>query len=292
MSTYLQALLGGISTGAVYGLIALGLSLQFGVMKIINFAHGSFLMVAMYVTYYLCLHLGLHPLAAAPITAVALFAVGWACQRFLIEGIYRKETAREPIGVLIFTTGLWIFLDYFALALLGPDSRTIDSPWANDVLIMGDLIFTYPQIAGFVIAALVTLGLVAFMRHTATGRAIRATGQDREAASVLGIDSKRIYQLSFAIGLGVLGIAGALLVSMYPVNPFVGDTFGLRAFVIVVLGGIGSLSGAFWGGIIVGVLESVGSQLIPVTYAEALIFVLFLGVMYFRPSGLFGVENE
>ena len=157
---------------------------------------------------------------------------------------------------------------------------------------MGDLIFTYPQIAGFVVAALVTVGLVAFMRYTPLGRAIRATGQDREAASVLGIDSKRVYQLSFAIGLGVLGVAGALLLPMYPVNPFVGDIFGLSAFVIVVLGGIGSIAGAFWGGIIVGVLESVGSQLIPVTYAEALIFLLFLGVMYFRPSGLFGVENE
>ncbi len=249
-------------------------------------------MVAMYVTYYSCVQFGLHPLAAAPIAAVVLFFVGWAAQRFFIDGIYRKESAREPIGVLIFTTGLWIFLDYFALALLGPDSRMIDSPWSNEVVIMGDLIFTYPQIAGFVIAALVTIGLVAFMRYTALGRAIRATGQDREAASVLGIDSKRIYQLSFAIGLGVLGIAGALLLPMYPVNPFVGDIFGMRAFVIVVLGGIGSLAGAFWGGIIVGILESVGSQVIPVTYAEALIFLLFLGVMYFRPSGLFGVEKE
>lgn len=292
MSTFLQALLGGIATGAVYGLIALGLSLQFGVMKIINFAHGSFLMIAMYVSYYLCLNGGLHPLVAAPITMVVLFIVGWACQYFFIDSIYQKEASREPIGVLIFTTGLWIFLDYFALAVLGPDSRMIDSSWSNEVLIIGDLIFTYPQIAGFVVAVLVTIGLVSFMRYTATGRAIRATGQDREAASVLGIDSKRVYQMSFAIGLAVLGIAGALLLPMYPVNPFVGDIFGLRAFVIVVLGGIGSIAGAFWGGILVGVIESVGSQLIPITYAEALIFVLFLAVMYFRPSGLFGVEKE
>jgi branched-chain amino acid transport system permease protein len=133
---------------------------------------------------------------------------------------------------------------------------------------------------------------VLFLRHTRTGRAIRATGQDREAASVLGIDSARVYRLSFAIGLLVLGAAGALLLPLYPVNPFVGDIFGLRAFVIVVLGGIGSVAGAFWGGILVGVLESVGSQLIPITYAEALIFLLFLATMYFRPSGLFGVENE
>lgn len=292
MNTYLQALLSGIASGAVYGLIALGLSLQFGVMKIINFAHGSFLMMAMYVSLLACNHLGLHPLASAPITAAVLFVVGWACQRWLIDGIYRKESSREPIGVLIFTTGLWIFLDYGALLALGPDSRSVDHPFNNEVLILGDLIFTYPQVAGFAIACAVTAALVMFMRRTATGRAIRATGQDREAASVLGIDSRRIYRLSFAIGLGVLGIAGVLLLSLYPVNPFVGDLFGMRAFVIVVLGGIGSIAGAFWGGIIVGVLESVGSQLIPVTYAEALIFLLFLAVMYFRPSGLFGVENE
>jgi branched-chain amino acid transport system permease protein len=291
-TTLIQALLSGIASGAVYGLIALGLSLQFGVMKIINFAHGSFLMMAMYVSWTLAQHAGLHPLLTAPLTAVALFAVGYAVQRWLIDAIYRKETSREPIGVLIFTTGLWIFLDYGFLALVGPDSRNVDSPWANEVLVAGDLIFTYPQIAGLVLACAITAALVAFLRHTAMGRAIRATGQDREAASVLGIDSARIYQLSFAIGLGVLGVAGALLLPLYPVNPFVGDIFGLRAFVIVVLGGIGSVAGAFWGGILVGVLESVGSQLIPVTYAEALIFLLFLGVMYFRPSGLFGVENE
>lgn len=292
MSTYYQALLSGIASGAIYGLIALGLSLQFGVMKIINFAHGSFLMMAMYITLITCNRMGLHPLAAAPVTAVALFAVGWACQRWLIDGIYKKEASREPIGVLIFTTGLWIFLDYGALLVLGPDSRTVDHPWSNQVVVAGDLIFTYPQVAGLLVAVIMTFALVMYMRHTATGRAIRATGQDREAASVLGIDSGRIYRLSFAIGLGVLGVAGALLLPLYPVNPFVGDIFGLRAFVIVVLGGIGSIAGAFWGGIIVGVLESVGSQLIPVTYAEALIFLLFLAVMYFRPSGLFGVENE
>ncbi|HYF19618.1 MAG TPA: branched-chain amino acid ABC transporter permease [Ramlibacter sp.] len=292
LASLLQALLGGIAAGAVYGLIALGLSLQFGVMKIINFAHGAFLMAAMFVALGLCTRAGLHPLAAAPITALVLFAAGYAVQRWLLDGIYRKESAREPIGVLIFTTGLWIFMNNSFLLVLGPNNRTVDSPWNNGVVVLGDLIFTYPQLAGLAGSVVVTLALVAFLGRTRMGRAIRATGQDREAASVLGIDSAHVYRISFAIGLGVLGIAGALLLPMYPVNPFVGDIFGLRAFVIVVLGGIGSIGGAFWGGIIVGVLESVGSQLIPVTYAEALIFLLFLGVMYFRPSGLLGVENE
>jgi branched-chain amino acid transport system permease protein len=288
----IQALLSGIASGALYGLIALGLSLQFGVMKIINFAHGAFLMVAMFVAYWLSTQAGLHPLLTLPFAGLALFVLGWLAQRYLIDAIYQKEIAREPIGVLIFTTGLWIFLNNFFLVLAGPDNRTVSHAWNDGLLIFGDYILTWPQIAGFVFSTLLTIGLVMFLKRTRIGRAIRATGQDREAASVLGIDSKRVYQISFAIGLGVLGVAGALLLPLYPVNPFVGDLFGLRAFVIVVLGGIGSIGGAFWGGILVGVLESVGGQLIPITYAEALIFLLFLGVLYFRPSGLFGVENE
>lgn len=293
MSTALiQALLSGIASGALYGLIALGLSLQFGVMKIINFAHGSFLMAAMFVAFWLSTSAGLHPLATLPVAGVVLFAAGWLVQRQLIDGIYQKEIAREPIGVLIFTTGLWIFMNNAFLIVVGPDNRTVSHPWNDGLLIVGDYILTWPQIAGFVFSTLLTIALVLFLRYTRIGRAIRATGQDREAAGVLGIDSASIYQISFAIGLGVLGVAGALLLPLYPVNPFVGDLFGLRAFVIVVLGGIGSIGGAFWGGVLVGVLESVGGQLIPITYAEALIFLLFLGVLYFRPSGLFGVENE
>jgi len=293
MSTILlQALANGIASGAVYGLIALGLSLQFGVMKIINFAHGSFLMIAMYAAVWACRYLGLHPLALIPLVAAVLFVIGYYTQMLLIEPIYRKEATREPIGVLIFTTGLWIFLDNLFLIVAGPDYQVLPGDWSNEIVILGDYIFSYPQIAGFVIATAVTLLVILFLGKTRVGRMIRATGQDREAASVLGVDSKRVYQVSFAIGLAVLGVAGCLLLPLYPVNPFVGDIFGLRAFVIVVLGGMGSIGGAFWGGIIVGVLESVGAQFVPVSFAEALIFIVFLAVLYVRPAGLFGLERE
>lgn len=293
MSTILtQALLNGIASGAVYGLIALGLSLQFGVMKIINFAHGSFLMIAMYAAVWASRGFHLHPLAVIPLVALILFVVGYYVQRFMIEPIYRKEATREPIGVLIFTTGLWIFLDHLFLIIAGPDYQVLPGDWSNEIVFVGDLIFSLPQIAGFVIATLVTIAVILFLGKTRAGRMIRATGQDREAASVLGIDSARVYQISFAIGLAVVGVAGCLLVPLYPVNPFVGDIFGLRAFVIVVLGGMGSIGGAFWGGITIGVLESVGAQFVPVSFAEALIFIVFLTVLYTRPMGLFGLERE
>lgn len=291
-SILVQAFLNGVASGAIYGLIALGLSLQFGVMKIINFAHGSFLMIAMYGAVWATRYLGLHPLAVIPVVAGALFVIGYYSQLLLIEPIYRKEATREPIGVLIFTTGLWIFLDNLFLVLAGPDYQVVVGDWPNRILILGDYIFSYPQIVGFIVATATTVLVLQLLSRTRIGRTIRATGQDREAASVLGIDSTRVYQISFALGLAVLGIAGCLLLPLYPVNPFVGDIFGLRAFVIVVLGGMGSIGGAFWGGLLVGILESVGAQLVPVSFAEALIFIIFLAVLYFRPAGLFGLERE
>ncbi|MCC6210499.1 MAG: branched-chain amino acid ABC transporter permease [Burkholderiales bacterium] len=292
IDVFAQALADGVASGALYGLIALGLSLQFGVMKIINFAHGSLLMVAMYISLWASRYLGAHSLVAVPLVAVVMFVLGFAIQRWLLEDIYRKEATREPMGILIFTTGLWIFLDNLFLVIAGPDYQVIKGDWIGRTTSVGGLMFGYPQVAGFVFSTLTTVALVVFLRHTRLGRNIRAAGQDREAASVLGIDSARVYQVSFAIGLAVLGIAGALLAPMYPVNPFVGDIFGLRAFVIVVLGGIGSIGGAFWGGILVGVIESVGAQLLPATFSEILIFGIFLAVLYFRPTGLFGLEKE
>jgi branched-chain amino acid transport system permease protein len=292
MSILIQSFLNGICSGSIYGLIALSLSLLFGVMKIINFAHGAFLMMAMYFTLWICRYLGLHPLLTLLIVPPSMFAVGYLTQRFLIKSIYEKETDREPIGVLIFTTGLWIFLDSLFLLFAGPDAQVIKHGYVNQTLVLGDFIFSYTQIFGLLFSVLVGFAFFLFLKKTKTGRAIRATGQDREAASVIGVNSYRIYDISFGIGMAILGAAGALLLPLYSVYPFVGDVFGMRAFVIVVLGGMGSLSGAFWGGLIIGLIESVGAQFLPATFTEALILIIFLIILYFKPSGLFGLESE
>lgn len=221
-----------------------------------------------------------------------MFVIGYLVQKLLIQSIYEKETAREPIGVLIFTTGLWIFFDNLFLMIEGPDYQVIKHEWVDKVWLVGDIFLTYTQIAGLVISCATAFLVILFLKKTRIGSAIRATGQDRGAASILGINSLRIYCISFGLGMATLGVAGALLVPQYYVYPAVGDIFGLRAFVIVVLGGMGSIGGAFVGGLIIGLIESLGSQFVPATFIEAIIFVLFLIVLYFKPTGLFGLESE
>jgi branched-chain amino acid transport system permease protein len=292
MTIYIQCVLNGLCSGAVYGLIALSLSLLFGVMKIINFAHGSMLMISMFLTLWASKFLGVHPLVAIVMVMPVMFVIGYLVQRLLIQSIYEKETAREPIGVLIFTTGLWIFFDNLFLMIQGPDYQVIKDAWVDKAMILGDIFLSYAQIAGLLISTLIALLSILFLTKTKLGSAIRATGQDRVAASVLGINSLYIYNVSFGLAMATLGASGALLVPQYYVYPAVGDIFGLRAFVIVVLGGMGSIGGAFIGGIIVGLIESLASQFVPATFVEAIIFALFLIILYFRPAGLFGLESE
>jgi branched-chain amino acid transport system permease protein len=292
MSILLQSILNGLCSGSIYSLIAVSLSLLFGVMKIINFAHGSFLMISMFFSLWACRYLGFHPLVNLLLVPPVMFVIGYSTQRFLIKSIYEKESAREPIGVLIFTTGLWIFLDNLFLAVAGPDSQVIQHEYVNKTLILGDFFMSYTQIYGFSASIFISLLFLLFLKKAKVGRAIRATGQDREAASVIGVNSYEIYNISFGLGMAVLGAAGALLVPLYNVYPQVGDVFGLRSFVIVVLGGMGSVWGAFWGGIIIGLIESVGAQFVPATFTEAIIFIIFVMVLYFKPAGLFGLESE
>jgi branched-chain amino acid transport system permease protein len=290
----LEDTINGILMGSIYGLAALGLTLIFGVLKVINFAHGSLLMVGMYVAYWAVILTGLHPYLVLVIVVPVMFVFGYLLQDILIKPIFKAEKdVREPITVIIVTTGVWYILDNLSLLVFGPQYRNIQgNPLQGKMLEFGDMMISVPKLWGFC-AAIITAALVyLFLQKTRMGRAVRATSLDREAASLQGINQYKIYNVTFGIGTAVAGVAGAALVPFFNIFPSVGVLFDIKCFIIVVLGGLGSIGGALLGGMIVGVIESVGPQFMTATWTEAIVYGLFLVFLFLKPSGLFGVKYD
>jgi branched-chain amino acid transport system permease protein len=293
MESYLQALINGIMMGALYGLSAVGLSIIFGVMKVINFAHGSFLMVGMFASYWLFSLTGLDPYAGLIFVVPFCFAVGYCVQATLIKPIFVKEKGvREPIGVLLLTVGLGIVIDNLALLFFGAEYRAAKTIYSEVSYKFGNILINPPRMYAFAGMILASSFLYFFLKGTQIGKAIRATGQDRDTAGLMGINIYRIYNIAFGMGIGITGFAGGLLTPFYYVYPSVGFSFGLRAFVILVLGGLGSIPGAIIGGLIIGLIESVGAQFMPATWTAVIIYVVFLLVLFFKPEGILGVKGE
>ena len=284
----------GILMGSIYGLAALGLTLIFGVLKVINFAHGSLLMVGMYAAYWAVILTGLHPYLTLVIVAPVMFVFGYLLQDFLIKPIFKAEKdVREPITVIIVTTGVWYILDNLALLVFGPQYRNIqDNPLRGKMLEVGDMLISVPKLWGFCAAMATALLIYLFLQKTRMGRAVRATSLDRDAASLQGINQYKMYNVSVGIGTAVAGVAGVALVPFFNIFPSVGVLFDIKCFIIVVLGGLGSIWGALLGGMIVGVIESVGPQFMAATWTEAVVYALFLLFLFFKPSGLFGVKYD
>jgi branched-chain amino acid transport system permease protein len=280
----LQTLLSGILIGLVYALVAVGLTMIFGVMDIVNFAHGEFLMFGMYSSFWLFSLYALDPLFTLPLTALFLFALGvavyYAVIRFIVDA---------PMLSQIFATfGLMILFRGVAQFLWKPDFRSVNNSLVSGSLNLGGLHFGLPQIVAAA-GAVVTTGLVWwFLNRTRLGAALEATASDREAAQLMGIPSQRMFALSWGIGAGCAGVAGGLLSAIYPVYPEIGAQFILKAFVVVALGGFGSVTGAFYAGIIVGVVEVFGGFLLGPQYELALVLLLYLLVVLLRPQGLLG----
>jgi branched-chain amino acid transport system permease protein len=289
----IQSALNGIMMGSMYGLTALGLTLIFGVMKVINFAHGSLLMVGMFSAYWLIQLTGIHPYLALVIVPPILFVFGYFLQDVVIKPVFRAERqVREPVTVIIVTTGVWYVLDNLALMLFGAEYRTIHTAISNKSFALGPYIVSIPKFSGFVVAILTAVGLALFMRKTKTGMALRATSLDREAANLMGIDQYKVYNIAFGLGTAIAGIAGCVLIPFYYVYPSVGVVFDIRAFIIVVLGGLGSIPGAICGGLVIGLIESVFSQFMASTWTEAIIYAIFLIILFVKPSGFFGHKQD
>ena len=280
------ALLNGLLTGALYALVALGLTLIYGVLHIINFAHGALLTAAMFAAFYVYRLLGLDPYLAAGILTPAFFGLGYALQRFIIGPASRGEDR----NYLLITLGLAVVIENALLFAFRADTRTINLSYAFDVIEIGPAFLAVPRVVAFAVTLGVALALWLFMRWTDTGKAIRAVAREKLGAELSGIEVSHIYAVTFGIGTACLAIAACLLIPTYYVNPNVGNAFVLIAFTIVVLGGMGSVAGALVGGLVVGVAESLGGLFLGESLGQTGIFVIFILTLLLRPAGLFGAR--
>jgi branched-chain amino acid transport system permease protein len=278
------AILNGLLTGAVYGLVALGLTLIYGVLHIINFAHGALLTAAMFAAFFAHRFLGLDPYLAAIVLTPLFFALGYCLQRFVIG----PASHGEDRNILLVTLGLAVVIENVLLWTFGADTRTLNLDYAFDVVDLGIAFLAVPRVMGFGVVLVVGLVLWLILSLTDTGKAIRAVAKERLGAELSGIDVGHIYAVTFGLGTACLAIAACLLIPTYYVNPHVGNAFVLVAFTIVVLGGMGSVTGALVGGLFIGVVESLSGLYLGESLGQIGIFVMFILVLLLRPSGLFG----
>jgi branched-chain amino acid transport system permease protein len=279
-----QLIVSTILLGGIYALVSVGLTLIFGIMRVVNFAHGEYLMLGMYLAFWAFTLWSVDPYLVVIVSIPIFFVVGLVTYVLVMKGVV---TANH--NVQIFTTvGLSTLLQNAALVAWTGDYRFVRPAYAGVVLRLGGAAFNLSQVVAFAIAVLLTIALFAFMKWTHTGRIMRATSQDRDAATLMGIDTDRVYRLTFAIGIAAVGAAGVLVSPLYTVYPTAGLQFVLLAYVIVVLGGLGDIVGALLGSLIVAFVDVVGSYVFGAAWKEVIYFVLFIAVLVFRPAGLFG----
>jgi branched-chain amino acid transport system permease protein len=279
-----QLVVSTLLLGGIYALIAVGLTLIFGVMRVVNFAHGEFLMLAMYLAFWSFALLRLDPYVTLVLALPLIFAMGWASYHLVMRPVIHASH-----NVQVFTTvGLSIALQNVALVLWTADAQFIRTSYYAVVIRLGSAAFNLAQLVAFSVAVLATAALFAFLRWSYTGKLMRATAQDRQAASLMGIDTGRVYSLTWAVGVTCVGVAGVLLAPVYPVYPTAGLQFVLIAYVAVVLGGLGDMAGALIASLIVATVEVVGSYLIGTAWKEVLYLLLFIVILVVRPAGLFG----
>jgi branched-chain amino acid transport system permease protein len=282
----IPAVLNGLMTGAVYALVALGLTLIYGVLHIINFAHGALLTAAMFAAFFAHRLLGLDPYVAALLLTPLFYLLGYGLQRFIIG----PAAHGEDRNILLVTLGLAVIIENALLYAFRADTRTINLRYGFDVVEIGPAFLAVPRAIAFAVVIAVALALWLFMQQTDTGKAIRAVAKEKLGAELVGIDVAHIYAVTFGLGTACLAIAACLLIPTYYVNPHAGNAFVLIAFTIVVLGGMGSVPGALIGGLFVGVVESLSGLWLGESLGQIGIFAMFILVLLVRPSGLFGAR--
>lgn len=282
MTLFIQTLIDGFLNGAIYAVIALGLTLIFGVMKIINMAHGDFVMLGMFSTFFIYQYTGLDPYLSIPITGTIVFLIGVCVYRF---GVGKVPGLTEE-NSLLFTAGASLFIANLAQFLWSPNYRRVDLSYGVSTISVGDLAISITKILSLGVVIICVIALWFFLNRTFTGMAIRASSQEKVAASLMGVNVQRIAMLTFGIGAGFSAIAGTLLTAEIAFYPTVGTIFIIKAFIVVVLGGMGNIPGAAVGGIILGLAEGLGAVYISSGYTDAYGLIIFLFILLFRPQGL------
>lgn len=278
-----QALVTALIFGMIYALVAAGLALIWGVADIVNFAHGEYLLIAMYVTLFTSNNFGVDPMFLIPLNGVLLFVLGYATYRIVIS-----KVIEAPMLAQIFATfALLLIIRYGALFIAGPYTVNVEEFMFEGHTTVAGIVVSYPELITAIVSAISLLALFAFLKRTKTGKAIRATSQDWEVAQVMGIDTDRVLAITWGIGLAAVGVAGTLLATFQPIHPELTPTnWTLIAFASVALGGFGSVIGAVAGGVVIAVVEHVGAVLLNPSFKELYVFLVFIGVLVFKPEGI------
>ena len=286
LSIFIQTVTSGILLGGLYGLIALGMTLIFGVMRIINLAHGEFLMIGMYVSYILFTKFGVDPYLSIIVSVPLLFVIGIAIQRFLLMPLIKAKAPGE--NQILMTAGIGLVLTNAALLIFSPNYFTVLTTYSNATVSIGKISVSLPLLWDFLICFGITGILYLFIMKTDTGCSIRAVAQNIDSARLMGINIDKIMIITFGVGAALVGAAGTLFMPIFYVFPAIGELFTLKAFIVTVLGGMGSALGALVGGVTLGIVEQIGASYISMALKDVLGFVIFVLVLIFRPSGLVG----
>jgi branched-chain amino acid transport system permease protein len=280
----LQQIADGILIGLMYSLVAIGLTLIWGVMNIVNFAHGDFLMLGMFTSFWLFTLYGIDPIFSIPISFICMFVLGTLIYRFIVSKVMKGPMLAQ----LVVTFGVSIFISNLAVYFWTPDFRLLPATILQGTWQIGGVNLSVPKVAASIGSVIASFCVFLFLKRTKTGKAILATEMDREAALLMGINTERINSLSFGIGAALVGVAGAFLSTYYYIYPQVGGLFGTIAFCVVALGGFGSIEGAFIAGILVGLAQTLGGFFFDPSYKYAIVFSIYLITIWIRPQGLRG----
>lgn len=286
----IQALIDGILIGGVYAAIGLGLSLAYGVMGVVNWAHGEVLMVSMFISFYLTKFAGFDPYLTALVNILVMGAMGFVLQKFVFNRLVNRGKAAWR-DILLFTAGMSLSFQAIFNMIFGAEVKSVTTKYSG-MLDLGSIMISKPKLISFFLAAICCILLYIFIQRSEIGRALRATSQDRNTAQLMGINANLVYCFAFAISLGLVGLSGALLTPFYSVNPYVGASFCFKSFIIVAMGGKGNIPGALLAGVVIGIIEKIGGVIMGDNLAQIVIYVLFIVILLVKPDGLLAKRKK